>query len=35
MAYAIGGDLIGYEDEARTIYAGGLSEDPGEETLAE
>ncbi len=32
---AIGGDLIGYEDEARSIYAGGLSEDTGEETLAE
>ena len=32
---AIGGDLIGYEDEARSVYAGGLSEDTGEETLAE
>jgi len=30
------GDLGGYEDEARSIYAGGLSEDTGgEETLAE
>src|SRR5215469_9079867 len=32
---ALGGDLGGYEDEARSIYAGGLSEEPGEETLAE
>jgi DNA-directed RNA polymerase subunit beta' len=31
----IGGDLIGYEDEARTVYTGGLSEDTGEGTLAE
>jgi DNA-directed RNA polymerase subunit beta' len=30
------GDLGGYEDEARSIYAGGLTEEPGEETsLAE
>jgi DNA-directed RNA polymerase subunit beta' len=32
---ALGGDLGGYEDEARTVYAGGLTEEPGEETLAE
>ena len=30
------GDLGGYEDEARSVYAGGLTEEPGEETsLAE
>ncbi len=30
------GDLGGYEDEARSIYAGGLTEEPGEEpALAE
>jgi DNA-directed RNA polymerase subunit beta' len=32
---SLAGDLGGYEDEARTVYAGGLSEEPGEETLAE
>ncbi len=32
---ALGGDLGGYEDEARSVYAGGLTEEPGEETLAE
>jgi DNA-directed RNA polymerase subunit beta' len=32
---ALAGDLSGYEDEARSVYAGGLSEEPGEETLAE
>jgi len=29
------GDLGGYEDEARSVYAGGLTEEPGEPTLAE
>jgi DNA-directed RNA polymerase subunit beta' len=29
------GDLGGYEDEARTVYAGGLTEEPGEETVVE
>ncbi len=32
---SLAGDLGGYEDEARSIYAGGLTEEPGEETLAE
>ena len=34
---ALTGDLSVYDDEARTIYAGGLSEGPvpGEETLVE
>jgi DNA-directed RNA polymerase subunit beta' len=33
---ALAGDLSVYDDEARTIYAGGLSEEPApEETLAE
>jgi len=32
---SLAGDLGGYEDEARTVYAGGLTEEPGEETLAE
>ena len=32
---SIGGDLIGYEDEARSICAGAFSADRGEETLAE
>ena len=32
---ALTGDLGGYEDEARTIYTGGLTEEPTEETLAE
>jgi DNA-directed RNA polymerase subunit beta' len=27
------GDLGGYEDEARSIYAGGLTEEPGEEPV--
>ncbi len=31
----LAGDLGGYEDEARSIYTGGLTEEPGEETLAE
>ena len=32
----LAGDLGGYEDEARSIYAGGLTEEaPGEETVAE
>ena len=32
---SLAGDLGGYEDEARSVYAGGLTEEPGEETLAE
>jgi DNA-directed RNA polymerase subunit beta' len=28
-------DTLGYDEEARTIYSGGLSEDTGEESLAE
>jgi DNA-directed RNA polymerase subunit beta' len=32
---SLAGDLGSYEDEARTVYTGGLSEEPGEETLAE
>ena len=34
---ALTGDLSVYDDEARTIYTGGLSEEPapGEETLVE
>jgi DNA-directed RNA polymerase subunit beta' len=32
---SLAGDLSGYDEEARTIYAGGLSDEPGEETLAE
>jgi hypothetical protein len=32
---ALTGDLGGYEDEARAIYTGGLTEEPTEETLAE
>jgi DNA-directed RNA polymerase subunit beta' len=27
--------IPGYDDEARSLYTGGLSEDPGEESLAE
>ena len=30
-----GADLGLYDEDARTIYAGGLTEEPGEETLAE
>jgi hypothetical protein len=30
---SLAGDLGGYEDEARSVYAGGLTEgEPGEET---
>ncbi len=29
------GDLGGYEDEARTVYAGGLSEEPLAEVMAD
>jgi DNA-directed RNA polymerase subunit beta' len=32
---SLAGDLGGYEDEARTVYAGGLTEEPGEETVVE
>src|SRR6202451_1947664 len=32
---SLAGDLGGYEDEARTVYTGGLTEEAGEETLAE
>ena len=28
-------DLSMYDEDARTIYSGGLTEEPGEETLAE
>jgi DNA-directed RNA polymerase subunit beta' len=28
-------DSMGYDEEARAIYSGGLSEDTGEESLAE
>jgi len=27
--------IPGYDDEARNIYTGGLTEEPGEESLAE
>jgi hypothetical protein len=32
---ALATDLSMYDEDARTIYSGGLTEEPGEETLAE
>lgn len=32
---SLGDGLQDYSDEARSIYAGGLSEDTGEESLSE
>ena len=32
---SLAGDLGGYEDQARSVYAGGLTEEPGDEPLAE
>jgi DNA-directed RNA polymerase subunit beta' len=32
---ALATDLSMYDEDARTVYSGGLTEEPGEETLAE